>query len=274
MPNRILKDSIRTSKTVNQITDFQFRLWAYLITYVDDYGRGRAEPDIVKGYVLPRRKGVTESSIQTALCDLANMGLIRLYDVDGDSYLCFPNWQDHQNVRAAKSRFPAPPDVDSTCMQMNTDDINRLQVNADVPDTRYSLLDTRYSNNVCEGNKTTRPRFEPPTINEVQIYADGRGYKSFPAERFIDYYTANGWKVGKNAMKDWRAAVRSWAARDSEQKSGGKQINQALDYAQRDYSEDEFGDDFFIDLKHYGETGEAITGRDLKKRMEAGKNAK
>ena len=44
--------------------------------------------------------------------------------------------------------------------------------------------------------------------------------------------------------------------------------NPALDYAQRDYSDDEFGDDFFIDLKHYGETGEAITGRDLKKRLE------
>ena len=28
--------------------------------------------------------------------------------------------------------------------------------------------------------------------------------------RWFDYYTANGWKVGKNAMKDWRAAVRTW----------------------------------------------------------------
>ena len=30
------------------------------------------------------------------------------------------------------------------------------------------------------------------------------------AEKFIDYYTSNGWKVGKNSMKDWKAAVRTW----------------------------------------------------------------
>lgn len=74
MPNRIIKDTIRTSKTVNAMTDFQFRLWIYLITYVDDYGRGSADPELLKGFVFPRRKGVTESTIEKALLDLANSG--------------------------------------------------------------------------------------------------------------------------------------------------------------------------------------------------------
>ena len=56
---RMLKASIRTSKTVNSLSDFQFRLWAYLITYVDDFGRGSADPEILKGLVFPRRKSVT-----------------------------------------------------------------------------------------------------------------------------------------------------------------------------------------------------------------------
>ena len=30
------------------------------------------------------------------------------------------------------------------------------------------------------------------------------------AERFMDYYESNGWKVGKNSMKDWKATVRTW----------------------------------------------------------------
>ena len=38
-------------------------------------------------------------------------------------------------------------------------------------------------------------------------------------ERFIDYYTANGWTVGKNRMNDWKAAVRNW---DRSQKSDGR----------------------------------------------------
>lgn len=108
MPNRIIKDSIRTSKTVNAMTDFQFRLWAYLITYVDDYGRGSADPEILKGFVFPRRKGVTESQIHKGLTDLANIGTIQLYEIEGESYFCFLNWGEHQRIQTKKSKFPAP----------------------------------------------------------------------------------------------------------------------------------------------------------------------
>ena len=110
MPNRIIKDSIRTSKSVNTMTDFQFRLWTYLLTYVDDYGRGSADPELLKGFVFPRRKGVTEATIEKALQDMANIGSILLYDVDGESYFCFPNWADHQRIQTKKSRFPSPDD--------------------------------------------------------------------------------------------------------------------------------------------------------------------
>lgn len=112
MPNRIIKDSIRTSKKVNLMTDFQFRLWVNLITYVDDYGRGSADPELLKGFVFPRRKSVTEGTIEKAMRDLANMGLILLYDVDGDSYFCFPSWTEHQRIQTKKSKFPAPDDGD------------------------------------------------------------------------------------------------------------------------------------------------------------------
>lgn len=108
MANRMLKDTIRTSKSVNNMSDFQFRLWIYLITYVDDYGRGSADPELLKGFVFPRRKGVTESSIKQALADLANSGSVTLYEVDGEPYFCFPNWSEHQRIQTKKSKFPAP----------------------------------------------------------------------------------------------------------------------------------------------------------------------
>lgn len=110
MPNRIIKESIRTSKKVNALSDFQFRLWTYLITYVDDYGRGSADPEIIKGFVFPRRKRVSESDIQKTLAELADIGCILLYEVDGESYFCFPNWGEHQRVQTKKSKFPAPDD--------------------------------------------------------------------------------------------------------------------------------------------------------------------
>lgn len=59
--------------------------------------------------------------------------------------------------------------------------------------------------------KTTR--FIPPTVEEVAEYCRERGNKVDP-QRFVDYYTSNGWQVGKNKMKDWKAAIRSTWERD------------------------------------------------------------
>ena len=51
--------------------------------------------------------------------------------------------------------------------------------------------------------------FSPPTVDEVKAYASEKGY-SIDAERFCDFYASKGWMVGKNKMKDWRAAARNW----------------------------------------------------------------
>jgi len=67
--------------------------------------------------------------------------------------------------------------------------------------------------NRIEQNKTEQKRevkrFAPPTLDEVRAYCQERGNAVDPV-RFIDYYTSNGWHVGKNPMKDWKAAVRTW----------------------------------------------------------------
>ena len=61
--------------------------------------------------------------------------------------------------------------------------------------------------------KKPHKRFTAPTLEEVKEYCSERK-NNVDAERFINYYTANGWKVGKNPMKDWKAAVRSWERND------------------------------------------------------------
>lgn len=52
-------------------------------------------------------------------------------------------------------------------------------------------------------------KFVKPSFDEVDAYCKERG-NGVDADRFISYYEANGWKVGRNPMKDWRAAVRTW----------------------------------------------------------------
>lgn len=58
-------------------------------------------------------------------------------------------------------------------------------------------------------------RFKIPTLEEVTAYCRERGNLIDP-QQFIDHYTANGWRVGGNPMKDWRACVRTWEARRRE----------------------------------------------------------
>ena len=62
-----------------------------------------------------------------------------------------------------------------------------------------------------KGDKGTKnaSRFSPPTLEDVKAYCQQRK-NNVDAQRFIDYYTSNGWRVGKNKMKDWKAAVRTW----------------------------------------------------------------
>lgn len=63
------------------------------------------------------------------------------------------------------------------------------------------------------GAKKSAQRFDPPTVEQVREYCEERG-NYVDADRFVDFYSAKGWMVGKNRMKDWKAAVRTWE-RDS-----------------------------------------------------------
>lgn len=56
-------------------------------------------------------------------------------------------------------------------------------------------------------------RFVPPDVNQVQEYCDSRN-NGIDAQTFVDFYTSKGWMVGKNKMKDWKAAVRTWERND------------------------------------------------------------
>ena len=51
--------------------------------------------------------------------------------------------------------------------------------------------------------------FRPPTLDEVKEYCNERN-SGISAEHFYDYYSSNGWQVGRTKMKDWKAAVRTW----------------------------------------------------------------
>lgn len=120
MPNRILKESICRSDSIDSLTWFEEVLFYRLIVVCDDYGRFDGRPAIIKGTCFPL-KDITNKAIADALYKLSTVGLVRGYEVQGRPYLQLATWGRHQQIRAKKSKYP--PD-DETCNQMISDDCN------------------------------------------------------------------------------------------------------------------------------------------------------
>ena len=87
------------------------------------------------------------------------------------------------------------------------------QIDANVTSTRRQHDAPETETDTETEKKKTGARAPRPSVQEVAEYIRDRG-SNVDAQRFVDFYTSNGWKVGKNPMKDWKAAVRTWEKRD------------------------------------------------------------
>ena len=83
-----------------------------------------------------------------------------------------------------------------------------LQCNTNVTESNTEIEIEKEIDKEKEDIKPQK-RFNKPTIEDVKAYCQERN-KGVDAQKWYDYYSANGWKVGKNPMKDWKAAVRTW----------------------------------------------------------------
>lgn len=72
-------------------------------------------------------------------------------------------------------------------------------------------IDSNSNSNIDTENKEhiNTNRFNPPSVEEVRAYCSERK-NGVDAENFVDFYSSKGWMIGKNKMKDWKAAVRTW----------------------------------------------------------------
>lgn len=77
--------------------------------------------------------------------------------------------------------------------------------------------------NIVVDTSTPAP-FKIPTIEAVKTFAERHGKAVVDPVTFFEYYQANGWKVGKNKMKDWRAAFRMWEARERKEKAPADKV--------------------------------------------------
>ena len=78
------------------------------------------------------------------------------------------------------------------------------------------------TNTKTNTNATTNTKaFTKPSIDEVRAYCTEKGLNNVNPEDFVDYYESNGWKVGKNPMKDWKRTISRWDRNNLGGSSGG-----------------------------------------------------
>ena len=127
----------------------------------------------------------SETKVSTAISKLIELGYLYVKSFDG-------------RQRILKSRLS---NFERQTFQNCEADLQTLK------DNNTYTKPSNKTDDFIEGGK--RKRFTPPTVEEVKAYCQER-QNGVDAQKFVDYYTSNGWLVGKNKMRDWKAAVRTW----------------------------------------------------------------
>lgn len=145
MPDRVIRESITTSDTVNALSDQGERLWHRLTVTADDFGRFDARPEVVRSRCFPLLLDEWPAArVETTLREIESANGCMLYEYQGRRYGAFRNWTRYQRTRAATSKFPGP---NGERGHLSSDDDERQQMSLDSRHT-HSTLDSGGSGGV------------------------------------------------------------------------------------------------------------------------------
>ena len=152
MPNRIIRETICTSDSIDGLSWFEEVLFYRLIVSCDDFGRYDGRTAVIKNRLFPLKENLTLKTVENALHGLASAGLVVLYESQGGRFLYLPTWGKYQQQRAKVSKYPEPSadilhQLDGVSKQTIADDSKCNQVIANVPviENRESRIDIRES---------------------------------------------------------------------------------------------------------------------------------
>ena len=117
MANRIIRESICSSDTIDGLTPAAEVTFYRLLVCVDDYGRIDGRPAMLRSKLYPLRTHMAEDEVAMHMDELEAAGLIWSYQVDGRLYYQMTTWEKYQKVRNKRSKCPAPPH-DNNCPQV------------------------------------------------------------------------------------------------------------------------------------------------------------
>ena len=201
---RTVKPEFYQDEDLAGVSETAFILALGLLNQADDEGYFRANPMLIKSQVFPLRE--PSVSIHGALSELSNIGFIDLFDgSDGKNYGLIASFTKHQTINR-----PTPSNIKG--LRGITEDSLSAHGELTVGKERKGKeRKGKFPPNPPRGEK----RFKPPTVDEVTEYKKTRSSDVDP-ESFVDFYQSKNWYVGKNKMKCWKSAFRTWEKRDKQ----------------------------------------------------------
>lgn len=194
-----------------------------------DLGMAADDDGCVEAFAVMRMTGATEDDLKV----LVSKGFVRVLNEDLVVYIT--DWQANNQIRKDRyheGRYKGLIDCEVGALpdnQVTTEWQPRVNQAGDDLATEVRLgkvsIGKASIGEASTGEASTgepaqsakppaRTRFSPPSVQEIEEYCREKGFL-LDAERFVDYYASIGWRVGKNPMKDWRAAVRTWVKKDT-----------------------------------------------------------
>jgi biotin operon repressor len=143
--------------------------------------------------------GLSVQSIRTCLDKLKSTDELTVNITNKYSIISITNYDEMQgDNRQANS--------ESTVNQQSTN------IESTVNQQQTITITTKELNN--DNKKEVKKRFAIPSLNEINELIKEKQYH-INGEVFFNHYESNGWKVGKNQMKSWRAALSNWNSREN-----------------------------------------------------------
>jgi len=211
MPNRIIKESICTSDNLNSLTPEEEVFFYRLIVSCDDFGVTDARAPIIRARCFPLKlEKYSEKKIEEWLHKLVSADLIYMYEVDGKRYLKMTSWENHQQIRAKKSKYPLP---DSEGANLISNDINGNQDKSDDGICHRNPIQSNPNPNP-NPNTNARARVKNKYAEFVTLYEEeyqklvdeyGEAITKRMIEILDNYKGAN----GKKYKSDYRA-ILNW----------------------------------------------------------------
>lgn len=161
-----------------------------------------------------------EENVQITIQYLLKSGLLEMCS-DEEYYL--PDTKDSTGCETAVASRVRKHRERKKALQCNADvtQVKRLCNGEIEKELEIEKEIDKEIDNKCASTKQKRKRFVKPTISDIEQYCSEKNI-SINAQQFIDYYESNGWKVGRNSMKDWQATVRRWASNNYGKKKNSK----------------------------------------------------